>query len=162
MTARPGLLLATLLALATDAAAQSVSATLSSSMPPLARLSLSANNISFPDADPDLFPQVLSAGGPIAITAKARAENNGQVTLTVLADDDLRSGVSVLPVSLITWTASGPGFVNGTVSRTAAQLVGSWLGSGVRSGTQTFRFENRWTHASGIYTVTLTYTLSAP
>jgi hypothetical protein len=146
-----------------DAAAQqSATATLSSNMPPLVRLSLSANSLSFPDADPDLVPQVPSSGGPIAITTKARAPSNGVVTLTVQAADDLRSGISVLPVSLITWTAAGPGFVNGTMSRTTAQLVGSWVGSGVRSGSQTFRFENRWTHPVGIYTVTLTYTLSAP
>ncbi len=151
------------LAVAIDAGAQeSATATLSSNMPPMARLSLSTNNLSFPDADPDLVAQVPSAGGPITITAKARAQNNGLVTLTVQAIDDLRSGVSILPVSLITWTASGPGFVNGTMSRTTAQLVGSWVGSGVRVGSQTFRFENRWTHPAGIYTVTLTYTLAAP
>ena len=151
------------LAAALDAAAQeSATATLSSNMPPLARLSLSANSLSFPDADPDLVPQVPSSGGPITITAKARAQSNGQVTLTVQAADDLRSGMSVLPVSLITWTAAGPGFVNGTMSSTTAQLVGSWVGSGVRAGSQTFRFENRWTHPAGIYTVTLTYTLTSP
>ena len=152
-----------IVAVAGQAAAQeSATATLSSNMPSMARLSLSANSVSFPDADPDLVPQVVSSGGPITITAKARAESNGQVTLTVQAGDDLRSGISVLPVSLITWTASGPGFVNGTVSRTSAQLVGSWVGSGVRAGSQTYRFENRWTHPAGIYTVTLTYTLTAP
>ena len=154
-----------LLALAASsgaAAQESVSATLSTTMPAMARLSLSANNLSFPDADPDLAPQVLSSGGPITITAKARAERDGVVTLTVQADDDLRSGVNVLPVSLLTWTASGPGFVNGTMSRAAAQVVATWAGPGVRSGTQTYRFENRWTHPSGIYSVSLIYTLTAP
>ena len=98
----------------------------------------------------------------MTITAKARGERNSLVTLTVQADDDLRSGLSTLPVSLITWTASGPGFVNGTVSRASPQLVATWTGSGVRAGTQMYRFENRWTHPSGIYTVTLVYTLTAP
>lgn len=150
------------LAVSLDAPAQSVSATLSASMPPLARLSLSSNSLSFPDADPDLVPQVPASGGPITITAKARAANNGLVTLTVQASDDLRSGVYVLPATLITWTGSGPGFVNGTLSRTTAQVVGTWLGSGVHTGTQAFRFENRWTHPAGIYSVTLIYTLSSP
>lgn len=150
------------LAVSVAAEAQSTSATVSASMPPLARLSLSANNLSFPDADPDLVPHVLASGGPVTLTAKARAAHDGLVTLTVQASDDLRSGIDVLPASFITWTGSGPGFVNGTLSRTTAQVVGSWLGSGVRIGTQTFRFENRWTHPAGIYTVTLVYTLSAP
>ena len=41
------------------------------------------------------------------------------------------------------------------------QVVGSWIGSGIRSGTQSFFFRNLWTHATGTYTVTLVYTLSA-
>ena len=150
------------LSVVAEPAGQAVSATFSGSMPPLARLSLSSNNVSFPDADPDLVPLIPAAAGPITITAKARATPNELVTLTVQAADDLRSGVNVLPASLITWTASGPGFVSGTLSRSAAQVVATWLGSGVREGTQTYRFENRWTHPSGIYTVTLTYTLTAP
>lgn len=159
---RAAILLVLSLAVSPDARAQSVSATLSASMPPLARLSLSSNNLSFPDADPDLMPQVPASGGPITITAKARAANNGLVTLTVQASDDLRSGLDVLPAALITWIGSGPGFVNGTLSRTTAQVVGTWLGSGVHTGTQTFRFENRWTHPAGTYSVTLIYTLASP
>lgn len=150
------------LAVSVAAQAQTVSATLSASMPPLARLSLSANGLTFPDADPDLVPQVPASGGPITITAKARAANNSLVTLTVQASDDLRSGIDVLPAALISWTGTGPGFVNGTLSRTTAQVVGTWIGPGVHTGTQAYRFENRWTHPSGIYSVTLVYTLSAP
>jgi hypothetical protein len=39
--------------------------------------------------------------------------------------------------------------------------VATWVGSGVHTGTQTFRFQNLWTHPTGTYTVTLVYTLSA-
>ena len=152
-------------AAAVDAAAQSaltVPTTLSSNVTSLARISLSTNSLSFPDADPDTVPQVPSTTGPLTITARARASRNGLVTLTVQASDDLRSGVSVLPASSITWTATGSGYVRGTLSRTAPQLVGSWTGSGVRVGTQDFRFQNSWMHAPGTYTVTLIYTLTAP
>jgi len=144
------------------AAAQSATATLSASLTPIARLSLSTNSLSFPDADPDLVPQVAAAQGPVAITAKARAPEGGVVTLTVQASDDLRSGITVLPASLVTWTGAGPGFVSGTLSPTTAQVVAAWTGSGVHSGTQTFFFENRWTHPTGTYSVTLVYTLSVP
>jgi hypothetical protein len=82
--------------------------------------------------------------------------------LTLQSIDDLRSGVTVLPASLITWTAAGPGFLPGTLSRSAAQTVGTWTGSGIRSGSQSFYFENRWTHPPGIYTITLVYTISTP
>ncbi len=105
-----------------------------------------------------------SGGVPasIDITAKARTTRNSQVTLTLQSTDDLRSGVNVLPAALVTWTASGAGFVPGTLSRSLAQVVGSWTGSGVRSGSQSFFFENRWTHPPGTYTITLVYTISAP
>ena len=126
----------------------------------LAQLTLSANSIAFPDASPDVMPQVPAA--PLTVTAKARATRNASIRLTVLASDNLRSGVNTIPVDALTWTASGPGFLPGTVSRTAAQTVGAWTGSGARIGTQTYQFRNLWTYATGTYTVTLTYTLSAP
>ncbi len=144
------------------AAAQSATATLSAPVTPIARLSVSTNSLTFPDADPDLVPQVPAAQGPVMVTAKARAAQGGLVTLTVQASDDLRSGITVLPASLITWTGAGPGFVSGTLNRSSAQTVATWTGSGVHSGTQAYLFENRWTHPTGTYSVTLVYTLSVP
>ena len=140
----------------------SATATLSVSLGSQARISVSPASITFPDADPDLVPQVTALPGPIAITTRARATRNTVVTLTIQATDDLRSGVTVLPASLITWTTSGGGFVAGTLSRTSPQIVGSWVGSGIRTGTQSFLFENRWSHPTGTYSVTLMYTLTAP
>jgi hypothetical protein len=157
-----GLVLAGIAVFGAIAAAQSATATLSMPLPSLARLSLSANSLTFPDADPDLVPHVPALQGPVTITAKARAPQGDVVTLTVQASDDLRSGITVLPASLVTWAGSGPGFVSGTLSASAAQLVATWTGSGVHTGTQTYLFENRWTHPTGIYTVTLVYTLSVP
>jgi hypothetical protein len=144
------------------AAAQSANATLSAPLASLARLSLSTNTLTFPDADPDLVPQVPALQGPVTITAKARAPQGGVVTLTVRASDDLRSGITVLPATLVTWTASGAGFVSGTVSSSSAQLVATWTGPGVHTGTQSYAFENRWTHPTGTYTLTLVYTISVP
>ena len=143
-------------------AAQASTATLSASVNTLARLTLSTTSASFPDADPDLVAQIPSIGGPILITAKSRANPGTQVLLTVQAADDLRSGVNVLPVSHITWTATGAGFVAGTLSKTTPVTVATWTGSGVRSGSQQLLFRNLWTHPTGTYTVSLLYTLSAP
>ena len=143
-------------------AAQPATATLSANVSPQAKLSLSTNSVSFPDADPDTVAQVPAQGGPLLITAKARATPGAQVVLTVLASDDLRSGVNVLPVSNITWTVTGPGFQPGTLSTTTPATLGTWTGSGVRSGTQLLLFRNLWTHPTGTYTTTIVYTLSAP
>lgn len=152
----------TALAPAARAAAQASTATLSANVSTVAKLTLSTASLSFPDADPDAIPQVPSSGGPMLITAKARANPGAQVTLTVQASDDLRSGVNVLPASNITWTATGPGFVAGTLSASSPVTVATWTGSGVRNGTQQLYFRNLWTHPTGTYTVSLLYTLSAP
>ena len=143
------------------AAAQTGNATLNAAVNGLARLSLSSAAITFPDADPDTVPSIQAAQGPITLTAKARTSPNGAVTLTVQASDHLRSGINTIPASNITWVASGAGFSNGTLSAAMAQIVAAWTGSGVRSGTQTFFFKNLWSYATGTYTLTMTYTLSA-
>jgi hypothetical protein len=157
----PATLVFALLLCPAAAEAQSDTATLNASVNGLARLSLSSGRISFADADPDTVPFVPASPAAISITAKARATEGGEVTLTVLATDDLRSGVDTIPASAISWTASGPGFVSGTLSSTTPQLVASWPGSGVRTGSQSFRFQNLWTHPTGTYTVTMVFTLSA-
>ena len=143
-------------------AQQQVTATLNASLPPIARLSLSTTSISFADADPDLVPSLPSSPPSVTITAKARATQGSAVTLTIEATDDLRSGLDTIPASALTWTATGAGFVPGTLSRTTPALLATWTGPGVRTGDQSFRFANKWTYATGTYTVTILYTLSAP
>lgn len=141
---------------------QSVPVTAAAIIGGLAKLSLSAGSLTFPDADPDTVPVVTPSGGALSITAKTRTTFGSTATLTVQASDDLRSGTQVVPASALTWTASGPGFAAGTMNTSSAQLVGSWTSSGVRSGSQTYTLQNSWTYASGTYTMTITYTLTAP
>ena len=150
-----------LVAASVPASAQTQNATLNASINGLARLSLSSAALTFPDADPDTVPSIQASQGPITLTAKARTSLNGTITLTVQASDHLRSGVDVIPASNITWVAGGAGFSNGTLSASTAQIVAAWTGSGVRTGTQTFFFRNLWSYATGTYTLTMTYTLSA-
>ena len=157
-----GLLLIAALAVAAPAAAQSATSTFSANLGGIAKLSLSSTTLSFPDADPDTVPLIPAAGGAITITAKARAGIAATVTLTVVAGDDLRSGLDTIPASALTWTAAGAGFVSGTVSQATPQVVGSWTGSGIRTGTQTYRFENSWNYRTGTYSVSLLYTLVSP
>lgn len=141
---------------------QTVSATLSVTLGNHARLSVSSTTMTFPDLSPDLAPQVPATPSSITITAKARTTRNGQVSVSVQATDDLRSGINTLPASLISWSADGAGFVPGALSASVAQLVGSWTGSGVRTGTQNYAFQNLWTHPPGTYSLTLIYTVSTP
>ena len=145
-----------------DASAQSRTATLNVSINGLARLSLSSTGVSFPDSNPDLVPLVPGTPGPLTVTVKARTTLNATLRLSVLASDDLRSGVRTLPSSNITWTAAGAGFVAGTLNRATPQTVGTWVGSGARTGAQSLFFANAWSHPTGTYSLTMTYTLSSP
>ena len=123
-----------------------------------AKLTLGTASITFADADPDTTPTMTATA--FSIDVKARA--SGAVTLTVLASGDLTATGGTIPISSLTWTATGSGFQNGTSDKTTAQTVGSWAASGSPSGTQTFSLPNSWTYATGTYTVTLNYTLTAP
>ena len=152
----------TVAAPAARASAQASTATLSANVSTIAKLNLSTATASFPDADPDAVPQIPTIGGPVLITAKSRAHPGMQVVLTLQAADDLRSGVNVIPASNITWTATGTGFVAGTLSKQSPVTLATWTGSGVRSGSQQLYLRNLWTHPTGTYTVSLLYTLSAP
>jgi hypothetical protein len=147
---------------ARDASAQTRTATMTAAVNGLARLTLSATGVSFADANPDLVPLVPGTPSPLVLTVKARTTLNATLRLSVLASDDLRSGVRTIPATTITWTATGAGFVAGTLSRTTPQTVGTWVNSGARTGNQSLFFANSWTHPIGTYTLTMTYTLSSP
>ena len=140
-----------LAALAARAGAQPASdtATLTANIATIAKLSLSTTSVTFVDADPDTTPQIPALGGPLSITAKARATGGAQVVLTVQATDDLRSGLDTIGAPAITWTTTGTGFVGGTLSKSSSVRVAQWNGSGVRTGTQTLLFANLWTYPTG-------------
>ena len=61
-----------------------------------AKLSFSSNALSFPDADPDTVP-LIAAARRQSRSPRRRASLAATVTLTVLAADDLRSGVDTIP-----------------------------------------------------------------
>jgi hypothetical protein len=125
-------------------------------------LTLSSATLTFPDANPETQPQLGALEGPLTIRARAAGQPGTTAVLTLQASDDLRSGLDVIPAGAITWTASGPGFVPGTLSSTTAQTVGTWATPGQHVGAQTFLLANSWQYAVGSYSVRLTYTLVTP
>jgi len=125
-----------------------------------AKLTLSSNAVAFADADPDTSPSISAAA--LTVGAKAKTSNGGAVTLTVQADGPLTSGGDTIAVGAITWTVGGAGFAAGTMDDASAVSLGSWTNSGNRSGTQTYALTNSWTYATGNYSMTVTYTLTAP
>ena len=123
-------------AICADAASLSRTATATASVNATAKLTLSSTSLAFPDADPDTTPAIPALGGALTITAKARTTIGDTVTLVVQAGDDLLSGLDRILATQLTWTATGAGFVAGTMSKTAAQTVASWTSSGAWVGTQ--------------------------
>lgn len=158
------LLMAALLAVAADTRAQNPltqNEAVTFVVAAQAKLTLSLTTLTFPNADPDTVTTIQANEGPMTITASARFAS-GQGILTVLASDDLRSGMNTILVSALKWTASGSGFVGGTMSNSAAQTVAAWNTSGSYTGIVTFTLDNSWSYAIGNYGTTLTYTLSTP
>jgi hypothetical protein len=136
--------------------------TLTATISPSVTLSLGSNSITFGNADPLSVSSIAATEGAITVTAKARTPFNVGVNLTVLASDDLKSGSSTIGIENVSWTATGSGFQGGTLSKTAAQTVGSWTGPGTRSGTISYSLTNNPSFPTGTYSTTLTYTLSTP
>jgi hypothetical protein len=140
---------------ATDTKVLTINATVSAR----ATLTLGVATINFPDADPDAGGGVIPATeNPVSVTAKIRTSAAGNVTLTCIAGGDL----GPIPISNVTWTAAGNGFVGGTMSSTVGQSAGSWTGSGNRSSSFSYSLANSWDYAVGSYSQSVTYTLTAP
>ncbi len=127
-----------------------------------AKLSLGVASIAFPDADPDITNPIPATQNPVSVTAKAKTTTSGAVALTVVTGGDLISGSDPILISNVTWTATGAGFVAGTMNKSTAQSAGSWTGSGNYSGTFGYNLVNSWSYATGSYSATATYTLTAP
>jgi hypothetical protein len=126
-----------------------------------AKLTLGTNAITFGDQDPDTVPTLTST--PVSVDVKARTAANGSVTLTVIAGTDFENAAGdEIALNTLTWTATGTDFVPGASNRTTAQSVGTWVGSGNRSGSNTYSLPNSWAYAIGTYQVSLNYTLTAP
>ena len=149
------------------AASDSKSLTVTATVSPNAKLTLSATTLTFPNSDPDTTPLIAASEGAITVTAKAKTGPSSPVTLEVRSsgpsNGDLVSGSDAIAISNLCWTGSGTGFVAGpTQMSNTNQLAASWTGSGNRSGIQSFYLANSWSYAVGTYAATITYTLIHP
>jgi hypothetical protein len=126
---------------------------------PTATLTLGVGSISFPSASPATTPSIAATQNPISVTV--RTTNTTTWSLTVLANGDLVAGANTIAISNVTWTATGTGFVAGTMSKTTAHTVASGAGNVNRTGRQSYFLANSWTYRTGSYSQTVVYTLTA-
>ena len=136
--------------------------TINASVLARAKLVLAPSVINFPDADPDVTPSIPAVENSVNLISTVRTSSAGAVTLTCQANGDLLSGADVIGIDNVTWTATGAGYVAGTMNTAAQQAVGSWTGSGAYVGTNSFFLANSWAYNIGAYTQTVSYTLTAP
>ena len=124
-------------------------------------LSLNYSSITFNDADPDLTPS-LAANRTVGVTIRVRNNAGNNWRLTHLAAGDLSPSI---PISNISWTVtSQPPFVNGSMSKSVAQIAAQGVGNvnPAQTGTFTFRIANLWSYNTGNFSIATTFTLSAP
>lgn len=141
---------------------QSKTFTLSPTVAAIAKLNFGLLTLHFPDQDPDSFPTVSADVNPLSVTSSARTGSSSTATLTCLATGDFVSGTNSIPITNMTWTSSGSGYLPGTMSRTIAQNAGSWRGPGQYTGTFNYFLTNLWSFVIGNYSTTINYSLTAP
>lgn len=147
---------------ASQGATTSSNLTVNTNIAARAALILGSATINFPDADPSVVTSIAATENPVSVTARVRTGSASVASLQVLAGGDMMSGTDVITMDNVTWTATGPGFAAGTMNKTTAQSAGSWTGSGERIGSFSYLLANSWNYAAGSYSVTVTYTLTAP
>ncbi|MBM4272937.1 MAG: hypothetical protein FJ134_00515 [Deltaproteobacteria bacterium] len=152
----------TLVASAAWAVTATQDITISTNIASRAKITMPTTTVTFPDSDPDTTPSVSATQNPLTITCAARTGASSAVTVTVKAADDLKDGAKSIGISNVAWTATGAGYIAGTMSKSADQNVGSWTGSGSRAGTLSFALANSWDYETGNYSATATYTLTVP
>ena len=130
---------------------------------------LSVDTITFdptgpvPTGDPPTWPLDPANENSVTVWTLAFTASGDTVTLGVLAKGPLKDTVvptNTIPISNITWTATGAGYQAGTMNDTTSQTAGTWTGFGFRSGTFDYFYEND-PQAPGTYTAIATYTLSS-
>lgn len=128
-----------------------------------AKLVLAPTTINFPDADPDLVDPIPADENAVNVLCNVRTAGGGVSNLMCLADGDLQAiGATDIAISNVTWTATGAGYQDGTMSKTDGQMVGSFAGSGANVGTLSFFLDNDWSYEIGTYHQTVQYTLTTP
>jgi hypothetical protein len=144
------------------AATDTKNLTINASVEGAATLIMGVAAINFANANPDITPSVANTEGAVNVQVKVRTGVASSVTLTHQAAGPLTSGSNTIAINNVSWTATGTGFATGTMSSSTPVSAGAWTGSGARTGTFSYALVNSWDYAIGTYTVSSTYTLTAP
>jgi len=98
---------------------------------------------------------------PVPVRVAGFVPRGQAMTLRANSSAPLTNGSENIRFDNISWTATG-NFTSGRFNNTANQQVRRWTGSGNRTGTYRFYYDNDEYHGSGTYNGQVTYTLSSP
>jgi len=98
----------------------------------------------------------------ITVAANVRTTAAGVPTLTMSASGPLSDGSDTIALSNLTWVGTTDLTASGTTNTNEQTVATFAAGCGTYTGNMTFSLANSWTYPTGIYTTTLTYTLTAP
>jgi hypothetical protein len=131
---------------------------------------VSPASVTFVDLDPDLGQVTSSPGLSVTISITGLQQNQDWI-LAIYADTDLVNGGNTIPAGNIKWTVTGSGnpaptFYDGTLVKgvyvTAGQGKGNKKYEVDATATFYFLLQNSWSYATGNYSGTVTFRLSAP
>jgi hypothetical protein len=109
---------------------------------------------------PEEQPVVNNTTPAVTVQVGAIVGSSNSVVLQANSASPLTDGANTIPFSTISWTGSVD-FVSGTFGGTTADLIASFTGPGLRQGEFDFSYDNDY-YPPGLYTGTVTYTLSSP
>ena len=148
-----------------EAVTSQATVTLGATVSSYAALTLATGTVTFPNGTP---PTAIDASENGAIvTANFRTASTAPATLMVLSTDLTDANLDVIPVTAISSTAtntSGGFFLAGPVtwSKTGNGAQVGTGQSGSYAGTFSWSLVNLWTYATGSYSGSAVYTLTAP
>ncbi len=140
--------------------------TVTAEIVPTATLTLSNTTITFSGHESPPTPMAASENGS-TVQATFRTATATPGTLVVQANGDLTNAASdTIPISALKSTATntlGSFFAAGPITWSSSSAVQVGTGpSGDYTGTFSWALDNSWTYATGTYSATATYTLTAP
>lgn len=109
---------------------------------------------------PEEQPVVNNTTPAVTVQVGAIVGSSNSVILQANSASALTDGTNTIPFSTISWTGSvdfGPGAFGGT----AADPIASFTGPGLRQGEFDFSYTSGY-YPPGLYTGSVTYTLSSP
>lgn len=147
--------------LAAMAASANAGLSISANVSSFSNLTLGSTTLTFVADDPTIQATVPAQENPVAVSVRVRTK--GSPTLTVIANDDLKDGASIIPVSAITWSADSTPFIAGAISKSSAQAAATFpVGSGNYVSAFRYALANSTSYLPGNYATNISYTLTAP